>query len=565
MEDTSSKIRINHYYDYEELVEALCRMEADKPELCRVSSIGITHEGRKILLMEITDHHTGSSEKKAGYYVEACTHAEEFCGTNAALQLAARLIYDFEQSNDINRLLKNVVFYIIPMLNPDGVERIMKTGVQGVGNGKYPLSERQPLPGLKPWDINGDHIVAQMRIMDSNGEWRVSEKDPRLMVLRKPYEQEGIFYRMYPEGEIQGDITGFEIPMPKDVNLNRNYPVNWLPEELQYGACEFPLSEPETRAVAYFIQKHPNIAGVISYHTNAGAIMRPFSGKSDDNFEGADLALYNALGAMGKEELGYEVMSTYGGFTPDKSRIRGGTLSDMTFEMMGIPSFMLELWNVYDAAGTQRPKEFHFAAKDEDKELTILKWADKEIGSKAYLNWEKFDHPQLGMVEIGGWNRIYVERNPPESYLYKQSDAAASFTIKLAQSLPKLVIKSFEAVCLEGSIYKISAVVGNAGYLPTYLTSQALSVHRDSPIKMKLEALKGSFQVECCTDGEEIGHLEGRFGRDAEWSHDRAMWRPTEHKIEWIIRLQEKRAILKLTVESERCGSTCSEVEIAGN
>ena len=553
--DDVLNIKIDYYYDYKELMEALHTLADKFPGLCRLVSIGTTHEGREIPLLEITDYNTGVPEEKPGYYAEACTHAEEFCGTNAALELACRLVSSFGKDEDITELLKDTVFYIVPRVNPDGVDTIMKTGLQGVTNGKYPIDERQPLPGLVPKDINGDKVVAQMRIPDPDGEWKVSEKDPRLMVLRKPYEKKGTFYRMYPEGEISGDTVGFEIPMPKDVNLNRNYPANWLPEGLQYGACEFPLSEPETRAVAYFLHAHPNIAGVISYHTNAGAIMRPFSGKSDDNFLGADLSMYNALGAMGKEELGYEVMSTFGGFTPDKSRVRGGTLSDLTFELMGIPSFMLELWNVYDAAGTERPKEFHFAAKDEEKDLAILKWADRVMGPKAYLNWEPVDHPQLGKVEVGGWNRIYVERNPPESYLCEQSSAAAAFTIKLAQALPKLVIREVTATQLEGSIYKISAVIRNAGYLPTYLSSQALEVNAAAPVKVELTALKGSIQIECCTDKGDIGHLEGRFGRDAEWSHDRAMWKPTEHRIEWIIRAEGEEVSLQLKAHSDRCGT----------
>lgn len=63
----------------------------------------------------------------------------------------------------MTQLLKDTVFYIIPRLNPDGVETILKTGLQGVSNGKYPIEERQPLPGLRPKDINGDRVVAQMR------------------------------------------------------------------------------------------------------------------------------------------------------------------------------------------------------------------------------------------------------------------------------------------------------------------------------------------------------------------------------------------------------------------
>lgn len=555
-------IKIDHYYDYAELLSALHSIAETYPQLCRYMSIGTTHEGREISLLQITDYGCGVPEEKTGYYAEGCTHSEEFCGTNAALQLAVKLVSSYGKEADITQLLNDTVFYIVPRVNPDGVETIMKTGLLGVANGKYTIDQRQPLPGLIPKDINGDKIVAQMRIEDPDGEWKVSEKDPRLMVLRKPDESGGTYYRMYPEGEIRGDTAGFEVPKIKDVNLNRNYPVNWLPESLQYGACEFPLSEPETRAVAYFIHNHPNIGGVISYHTNAGAIMRPFSGKSDDNFEGADLSLYNTLGAMGKEDLGYDVMSTYGGFTPDKSRVRGGTLSDLTFENMGIPSFMLELWNVYDAAGTERPKAFHFAAKDEEKDLAILKWADKELGPKAYVNWIPVDHPQLGPVEVGGWNWIYVERNPPESYLCKQSQAAASFTIKLAKTLPKLAVREVNVTKLEGSIYKIDAVIRNTGYLPTYLTSQALAVSADSPVKVELEAGEGSFYVECCTDRENIGHLEGRFGRDAEWSRDRAMWKPVEHRIQWIVRAEGEHVTMQLKAFSDRCGTVRQEISL---
>lgn len=553
-------VKIDHYYNYDELLQVLHYLADSYPNLCRYRSIGITYEGRELALLEITDYKYGVPDEKPGYYAEGCTHSEEFCGTNAALQLAVRLLSSYGKEEDMTQLLRDTVFYILPRVNPDGVETILNTGLWGVANGKYSIEERQPLPGLIPKDLNGDGIVAQMRIEDPNGEWKISEKDSRLMVLRKPYETGGTYYRMYPEGEIRGETVGFEIPKHRDVNLNRNYPVNWLPENLQYGACEFPLSEPETRSVAYFLHKHKNIAGVISYHTNAGAIMRPFSGKSDDHFAGADLSLYNTLGEMGKEDLNYDVMSTYGGFTPDKSRVRGGTLSDLTFEVMGIPSFMLELWNVYDAAGTERPKAFHFAAKDEEKDLAVLRWADRELEPKAYVNWTPVNHPQLGKVEVGGWNWIYVERNPPECYLFEQSEAAASFTIKLAKTLPKLMIKEVNVKQLEKSIYKVDAVIGNAGYLPTYLTAQALEVSAASPVKAELESIEGDFEIECSTHPDHIGHLEGRFGRDAEWSRDRAMWKPTERRVQWVLRRKTERVVLRLKVSSDRSGTVRKEI-----
>jgi hypothetical protein len=47
-----------------------------------------------------------------------------------------------------------------------------------------------------------------------------------------------------------------------------------------------PLEEPEAKAVADFILARPNIAGVMSYHTNAGALPRAFGDKSDEHSRG---------------------------------------------------------------------------------------------------------------------------------------------------------------------------------------------------------------------------------------------------------------------------------------
>ena len=39
-----------------------------------------------------------------------------------------------------------------------------------------------------------------MRIEAADGAWRTSEKDPRLMVARMPWDTAGPFYHLYAEG-----------------------------------------------------------------------------------------------------------------------------------------------------------------------------------------------------------------------------------------------------------------------------------------------------------------------------------------------------------------------------
>ncbi len=550
------KIKLDYYYDFEELDAVLRSASASLPDVCRMETIGTTREGRPVRLLTVTDFSTGPSGDKPGYYIEACTHSEEYCGTNMALGVLKTLLEGAAaQDAGILQILKDVAFYIVPRVNPDGVETVMKTGLIGVSNGKYSFEEKQPWPGLYQTDLDGNGVVAQMRVPDPDGEWKISERDPRLMSLRKPDETGGQYYRLYPEGLIRGDEDGFAIPLPNDVNLNRNYPIHWQPEGLQYGACELPLSEPETRAVAEFILAHPNIAMVMAYHTNAGAIMRPFGSMNDSNFKGNDLKLYKVLGAIGTEETGYQVMSTFGDFTPPGSRIRGGSLTDFTFDGLGIPSFTLELWNIYDAAGVERPKEFHFASKDEEKEEALLAWSDRELGEKGYLPWKEFDHPQLGKVEIGGWDWIRTERNPPEHFLPGMAEKVGAFTLRLAKTLPHLAIRKMEAHRLAEDYYEVSAVVRNSGFLPTYLTAQAKAMKTDGAVGFSLTAADGTLEVVLCDAKEDLGHLEGRFGRDAEWSRDRAMWDPSERSVHWVVKTDAKELVL--TAFSPKCGK-CS-------
>lgn len=349
---------MNHYYDYEEVRACLESFHRAAPGLCRLRSLGKTHRDREILLLEVSAFSEGSCTGKKGVYVDACTHAEEICGTNTALYLAWFLLSQYGLRENIRALLRGTVFYILPRLNPDGVEYCLKLNQPGNGNGRYLPEEFQPGGGLHFTDINHDGKIAQMRVPDPDGEWKISKKDSRLMALRTPDDTTGPFYRMYPEGTIEGDPAGFCIHPSRSGNLNRNYPGKWKPEGLQYGGGVLPMEEPETRAVAEFFVSHPHIAAVVSLHTNAGAIMRPFFSQGDAQYAGRDLELFEALGKMGEEELGYKVLSFFEHMTPDKSKARTGALCDWTFDFMGIPSFLIEFWNMYDAAGTARKLSF---------------------------------------------------------------------------------------------------------------------------------------------------------------------------------------------------------------
>ena len=522
------------YPIFAELEATLMDLAEDNPNLCDLYSIGKTHQERDLWMMEITNKGTGHGSQKPGFYIDANTHAEEVLGTTVALETIRHLLGNYGEDDEVTFLLDETVFYILPRVDPDGAEYCLTRGMQWVGNGRYFPGEEQPDPGFYFADVDGDGVVAQMRKEDPNGEWRISEEDPRLMVQRKPHEYGGTYYRLFPEGRIR-DYDGAETlhPLPRDGNLNRNYPANWLPENRQYGAGELPLSEPETAAICRFILDHPNIAGAQCYHTNGGLVLRPFMDKSDAHFPGEDKRIFEAIGRIGADLTGYKLMSVYEGFTTDKDKPRSGTSMEWMYEQLGFPCFSTELWDAYAAAGIKREDFLPGEERSEERELAVLKWADEQEDPTGYLDWTPFDHPELGEVEIGGWNRIYTFRNAPAALVPEIALSNLKFTLAHAAAAPRLKIEDIEVERVEGSVYRVSAIVANAGYLPTNLTEMAIREERAQTVEV---TLSGEGVEHVVGDGTvDLGHLSGRSDRAAIWSPFGQRWGSPRRKAEWVI------------------------------
>ena len=293
----------NRYYDYDEMMAELKKLAEAHSELAKLYSIGQSFAGRDVWVVEITNPKTGAAETKPAYYLDAQIHAEEHATSSVALYTIWYLLTNYGKDEEVTRLLDQQVFYIIPRINPDGAELSLKEPYnRWCGNGRFaPHEIRQS--GLIEEDINGDGFIVRMRVPDPKGEWKKSKLDERLMVQREPGEEGGEYYRLYPEGFIKDyDGVHVEIEKPQDGNMNRNFPVNWQSDKLEYGAGELPLSEPETKALARFILDHPNIAGMCCYHTHGGVILRPSMTRYDKDMSPRDLGLVRRPG-QGRHQI----------------------------------------------------------------------------------------------------------------------------------------------------------------------------------------------------------------------------------------------------------------------
>ncbi len=565
----SYALDFSEYFNYADLTAHLQGL-ADSSEMAALESLGQSHQGRDIWCMTITNPATGTHDSKPAFYIDGHIHAEEVATSHTALYTAWYLLENYGADDLVTWLLDHTTFYIIPRMNPDGAEISLTTAYHWCGNGRYLPGEEQT-HGLCQHDINGDGLIVQMRIEDPDGEWKVAEEDARIMVLREPGEVgPGPYYRLYREGEIRGEWDGvsFDIQQPRDGNLNRNFPAGWRPNFRQYGAGELPLGELESKAVADFILAHPNISGMQCYHTHGGLHLRPSLVAPDDTLPRHDLALYKRIGAMGTALTGYPVISVYEEFTNDPDKPRVGSLMQWSYDEFGIITFSTELWNPELAAGVEDPAKYQIVGRGIDKELKLMTFNDEHLGGAAFVDWTPFDHPQLGPVEIGGWTHMYLFRNPPPAsvattdharqMLHDTIHTNCLFTLQHAACTPLVRVTDLRSDALGNGLHKVSAIVANKGFLPTFLTERALAHGTAGTVSVTID---GADELLIGAQATDIGHLAGRDERTATWSPWLRQWSATKHKLEWLVRAADGRAIT-VTAQAERGGTHAAEVAL---
>jgi hypothetical protein len=560
MTTLASDVSFDRYYTFDELTKVLHELAATRPDLATLRSIGRSHRGREVWLMEITNPATGPGASKPGYYLDAQIHAEEHTTSMVALYAIHHLLTGYGRDERVTRLLDEQVFYVIPRINPDGAElSLVPPYYLWCGNGRF-LPGEDRLGGLKTEDVDGDGYIVSMRVRDTKGEWKKSALDDRLMVQREPGEEGGEYYRLYPEGFIDGfDGCHVGIEKPFDGNMNRNFPAGWDAEE--YGAGEHPLSEPEAAAVARFILDHPNIAGMNSYHTHGGIILRPSMTQPDSAMSPRDLALYREIGKVGTRLTGYPTISIYEEFTPDKSKPRRGGLMDWTYEKMGIPSFATEVWDIETAAGVEKVAYFNLHPRTEEAQLKIFRWVLEHLGEGGFRPWRRFDHPQLGPVEVGGMVYIWTYRNPPPALLEKVCHDNVMFNLEHAAAAPRVRVDDVAAESVAPGLFKVRAVVGNHGYLPTNLTDVAITRGVAKGVRVALD-LRGAELVMNPREVD-LGHLAGRNERSYPWSPWGPTWSATTKAVEWLVRITDPTRVgLTVVARSERGGRHEREVPL---
>ncbi|HSI58668.1 MAG TPA: M14 family metallopeptidase [Ideonella sp.] len=549
--------RFDQFYRHAELGRLLADYAEARPALIRVQSIGLSHEGREIWLVTLTHTATGAAEDKPAIWVDGNIHAAELTASTACLYWLHQLASGYGSDAAVTELLDTRTVYLCPRLNPDGAELALADKPRHIRSSTrpYPYDE-PPVEGLTVEDVDGDGRILSMRQADPHGGWKKHPDEPRLLIPREPGEFGGQYYRVMPEGTLQ-NFDGVRIranPDREGLDLNRNFPAFWRQEFEQVGAGPYPTSEPEVRAMVDFIARHPTIGAAISFHTHSGVILRPMGTQSDDDMTPEDLWTYQRLSEIGTQLTGYPAVSTFHEFKYHPKEIITGT-QDWVYEHLGALFWTVEIWAPNKEAGITGYDWVHwYRDHPPEDDLKLLKWSDEHCAGLAHVDWQPFEHPQLGPVEIGGWDRMNYWRNPPPHLREREAARFPGWLTQIGLSLPRLVLLFARAEPLGADTWRVQFAVGNAGYLPAYVSKRALERKTARPCIFEIALPDGAA---LCAGSPRIEgpQLEGHapkgsmqaFLPNREISADRAL-------AQWVLRAP-RGTVLQLQATASRAGT----------
>jgi len=494
-----------HYHTTAELNYWMERWAKEKPDLVEMYQVGTSFGGQPIYQLTFTNRKTGPHTDKPAAFFEGGRHSGEITASESVLYLAWHLFENYGKDPAITRLLDEKAVYLRPNNNPDGADMYKLTAqsnrssvrpVDNDGDGLFDEDSGE--------DLDGDGHVRQMRqfVGAGKGNAIVDTMDRKGRLMRNVGAGNGD-YLIFPEG-IDNDKDGrYNEDGVGGLDLHRNYPFNWRPMTeatgrgfTQFGAGEYPLSEPETRAVFLWQVNHPNISVSNSMDTSVPMHLRgPSTCEETECMFPADLKLYQHYDSVGLSITKYpwagDVYRTYATrFAPPgqgEPQPLFGHGPDFGYFQMGQIWYGDELWN------GGRERDYNGDGRWDQYE--VLRYCDEEFGGTCIQPWTKVMHPDLGEVEVGGYNPKFFSQNGPPQVLEKWARNQAMFNLAMAMDLPRVEITNTAVAKVRASAdsatHEVRVTVRNTGRLPTAL-EQAKRVKIVRPDALTLAAARGS-------------------------------------------------------------------------
>ena len=484
---------------------SLRSLQNSNAQVSSVKGLASSPGGREVLLMEIGREVSSTEKTNPAILVVGNLEGDRPLASLAALRLAERILED-------PGLYEHRTWYIVPAGNPDafqgysGNPRYERTrNAQAWNDDADELTDED-------WcnDLNGDGLITRMRVEHPAGEWIPVTDEPRLMRKADPNKGERGIYRLYDEGtDIDGDGQ-YNEDGAGGTNVNLNFP--HLFKFLDPESGLYPGSAPEARAIIEFAFGHPEIAMTFAFGATNFCHTPPRGGRKGeadlnritipDRFAemmGADpgrtysmqeiiemvqpmvppgvtvdesmVASFLGLGAVVnplEQDLAFynKLSEDYQKYLEEKgvkgerfepARAKDGSFELWSYYHLGLPVFSMDLWSV--------PKPEKEEAGPDPEEKALLDYSDRLLEGKGFVEWEKYDHPDLGSVEIGGFVP-FLSTTPPLHLADSIMEIQLPWVFRLTEQLPSLKIHETAVIPKGPGVFHLEVWVENTAYLP---------------------------------------------------------------------------------------------------
>ena len=454
------ELSFNKYYDWEEVEDALRKLEKAYPKFLKLRSIGKSFQGREIWYMTINNPDSGSEMEKCAMYMDANIHGNEVQGGEIGIYTIWYLMENYNYNDYIKQMVDERVFYIFPSVNPDGRDLWLHTG-GSARSGQSPMDDDSD--GLYdedgPEDLDGDREVGAMytKVEPGKGTHRLNDIGDRLVPIKKNIEGKpdeiGDYKYIGSEG-VDNDGDGrYNEDSGGGYDANRDWSSYWQPNYIQRGAGNYPFYWQESQATRDFFYSHPNIAGVQAFHNTGGMILRNPGAQLHGELPRSDLVVMDEIGKKGEKIIeGYRYIVIWS----DLYTVWGGFI-DFTYDNLGIYSFSNELW--MSRADLDKDGE-----TTEEEEAFFDKYIDMD--NKA-ISMHEIDHPQLGKVTIDRDTTKLSGRVPPTWLLEEMCHRNMAFCLLHTWEMPLPIIKKVSTEKVGSGLHLVKVALYNERLMPT--------------------------------------------------------------------------------------------------
>jgi carboxypeptidase T len=363
-----------NYHNYAEMTAETLAIANEHPLIVQRQSLGTSYDGtRQIWALKISDN-VATDEAEPEVLFTANQHAREHLTVEMALYLLNELTSKYATDLRIQAMVNTREIWIIPMVNPDGVEYDIATG-------SYRLWRKNRQPNA------GSTAVGT----DLNRNWG------------------------FQWGCCGGSSGTFS-------------------SETYRGAA--PFSAPETTVVRNFVNGRivngvQQIKTGIDFHTYSELVLWPFGYTAADTTPNMTLDQRNTFATLGQNMAGTN------GYTPEQASdlyIADGTIDDWLWGAQGIFSYTFEMYPRTSNPGFYPPDEVIAAQTSRNREavLRLLEHSDcpyKAIGKEALYcgipsatifsdDFESATAPQ--------WTRNFAGTDTATLGLFERGDPAAT-------------------------------------------------------------------------------------------------------------------------------------------